>query len=270
MGGGEKQLIYQFLDKILNKNLNIYKPLLKIAFSDFNECKFILDKLSIHRNLNIRADFMLYLVKNHFDKISCFYDSIEKYFSYFDGTNLEYMQSKFVSRLAILFLTNGNQEAYVKIKEFLFQNYQENELAFLLLEINNPNLEKEFLNDCNRLFETSSRYQFEIYKSYSNYLSKEVLEWFIHFIHYFKNEQLYLANYEYYDVEYIIKNGLGRKLQEYIDKYLSLSKRDDYEFVRSGTTTACYRIGDYAFKLCQSKWSYEKVISPNLYIFQKI
>lgn len=54
-----------------------------------------------------------------------------------------------------------------------------------------------------------------------------------------------------------------------MDKYLSLSKRNDYEYIKKGSTCACYRIGDYAFKLSHFKWSYEKEICPNLYIILK-
>lgn len=77
-----KKMVFQFLDEILEKNLNILKALLDIAFADFAACKPILDKLSLHKDLTIRAGFMLYLVKNHFDKIVLFYEDITKYLTY--------------------------------------------------------------------------------------------------------------------------------------------------------------------------------------------
>ncbi len=264
-----KKMVFGFLDEILEKNLNIYKSLLKISFSNFNDCKFILDKLSKHKDLTIRAGFMLYVTENHFAEITNFYDEITNYFTCFHQGKLEYMPSKYVSQLAILFLKHGSRKTYYQIKEFILKNYKENDLARLFLEESNLNLENEFLTDCDRLFTTSANYQFEIFEDYSNRLSKEVRESFTKFLSYFKNEKLYLANFEYYDIELILKNRLGRELREYIDKYLSLSKRTDYEFIRSGSTTSCYRIGDYAFKLCKSKWSREEIICPDLYIIIK-
>lgn len=261
--------IYKHLDEILTRNLDFYKSLLHYIFAHKEREQRFIDCLYLHQDLSIRAGFMLYFVNYHFKEVFQLYDDITNSFTYCKDNFIEYMPSKYVSKLAILFLKQGNREMYLKIKQFLFQNYQENDLASLLLENNDSFLEKEFLSDCDHFFQTSSNYQFEIYKNYSSNLSKEVLEGFAKFISYFKNENLHLSNYEYYDIEYILKNGLGRELREYIDKYLSLSKRYDYEFIRSGTTTSCYRIGDYAFKLCQGKWSCEDVICPNLYIILK-
>lgn len=179
------------------------------------------------------------------------------------------MPSKYVSRLAIQFLKQGDRKAYLKCKEFILKNYEQNELAHLLLEDTEQDLKKEFLVDCNRLFTTSTDYQFKIYEKYSSRLSKEVLENFTRFLSYFKNNNMNLSCMAYYDIKHILNNGLGRELREYIDKYLSISKRQDYEFIKSGTTTSCYRIGDYAFKLNLTKWSQEEIICPNLYIIIK-
>jgi hypothetical protein len=60
--------------------------------------------------------------------------------------------------------------------------------------------------------------------------------------------------------------GLKDTLYEYIDKYLSLSKSDTHEFVGGGSTAAVFRIGDYAFKIIYTKWSYEDIICPNNYL----
>ncbi len=261
--------IYENLEEILIRNLDFYKPLLHFVFSHKETEKRFIDSLFMHSNLSIRAGFMLYVAENHFAEISNFYDEITNYFTCFHQGKLEYMPSKYVSRLAILLLKQGSRKNYYQIKEFILKNYKENDLARFFLEESNLNLENEFLTDCDRLFTTSANYQFEIFEDYSNRLSKEVQESFTKFLSYFKNEKLYLANFEYYDIELILKNGLGRELREYIDKYLSLSKRTDSEFIRSGTTTSCYRIGDYAFKLCKSKWSCEEIICPDLYIIIK-
>ena len=51
-----------------------------------------------------------------------------------------------------------------------------------------------------------------------------------------------------------------------VDKYLYLSREHSYSFLEAGSTASCYRIGDYAFKLVRTKWSYEPIICPNLYL----
>ena len=54
-----------------------------------------------------------------------------------------------------------------------------------------------------------------------------------------------------------------------IDKYLSLSKKKDFRFLAEGSTTSCYKIGDFVFKLNRFKWSYEEELCPNLYLILK-
>lgn len=71
------------------------------------------------------------------------------------------------------------------------------------------------------------------------------------------------------DIELIYSIGLGRLLEEWTEKYMDLSKNKQYGFVGRGTTCNCYRIGDYVIKLINTKWSYEDVICPNLYLIAK-
>ena len=67
----------------------------------------------------------------------------------------------------------------------------------------------------------------------------------------------------------IYHQGLGDKLEELVDKYLSLSKNQKCQFLTSGSTSAAYKIGDYCFKLSRTKWSYDKDICPDLYLILK-
>lgn len=64
-------------------------------------------------------------------------------------------------------------------------------------------------------------------------------------------------------------SGLLENLKKYVDYYLSISKRKDCEYIDSGTTAAVFRVGDYAFKLLNKKYSKSKIICPDLYLFLK-
>jgi len=41
------------------------------------------------------------------------------------------------------------------------------------------------------------------------------------------------------------------------------------KFLASGSTSDCFKIGDYVFKLNKTKWSYEDEICPNVYLIIK-
>ena len=75
-----------------------------------------------------------------------------------------------------------------------------------------------------------------------------------------------MTNFYQSNLYQIYNSGLIEKLPDYIDKYLSLSQRHDYEFLGSGSSAACFRIGDYAFKLIRLKWSSS---CPNFYLILK-
>ena len=175
----------------------------------------------------------------------------------------ELMNEKDISSLAVSALNSNDKDLWLKLKNYILENYKYNNLAELLLREKKT---KEFALNSDELFLTSKNYQFEIYKKYTECISKNICDDFEYYINMFKEEP-----FGYYDYRLItlFKKGLGHELKEYIDKYLSLSTDTTCEFIERGSTTACYRIGDYAFKISQTKWSYEDVICPNLYLIIK-
>lgn len=78
-----------------------------------------------------------------------------------------------------------------------------------------------------------------------------------------------MTNFYQSNLYQVYNSGLINKLSEYVDKYLSLSKKQDYEFLGSGSTAACFRVGDYAVKLISKKWSKNQIICPDLYLILK-
>lgn len=225
---------------------------------------------------------MKYLVSYARDKVSIFYDDITKYFTsvtyqlYEQYTFLpEYMDVKDISELAVTMLNKNDYEMFLKIKKFIFDNYDKNNLGQLLTEPDhipvkrritqirtNARRDKELQSDIDNYFMTADSHRYHIYKNYSHLLSKELLEEYRKFLVHFKTDKddidSYLSSIDYW--------GLSNKLEEYVDKYLSLSTSDESHFIGAGTTASTFKIGDYVIKLVNGKWSYEDIICPNLYI----
>ena len=82
----------------------------------------------------------------------------------------------------------------------------------------------------------------------------------------FKNKKDLLLSFS---LDRIFENGLGDTFVRCVERYLSVSKRKDVEFIAVGSTSSCYRVGDYVFKLVRMKWSYEEIICPNIYLIAK-
>lgn len=252
-----------------------YKAILEYIFSDFDNNQEFIQKLYLHPNLHIRFLFMKFLIKKSPDKINAVYDDITKYLTSY--THREFEQMTFlpelmpredISSLAFTCLKKlDDKTLWYKFKEHILTNYHDNDLARLLLEKKNyfenkdPEDLEEFKSDADRLFETSYDYKFYISSKYEKLISEEIINEFLRYISYFKGNKEYFIS-----VGNIYDHGLGRKLETYIDKYLSMSKNTTYEYLTHGSTSSCYRIGDFVFKLNSTKWSYEDVICPDLYL----
>ena len=183
-----------------------------------------------------------------------------------------------ISKLAVLLLTNNRKKDYKKLKEFIISDYKYNYLASELLAskwivdpdthrlLSDPNKEKKeitFNEDADTLFSTSADYRFAIFLRHKAMISQELLDDFANRIRYFLDEE------KSHELESIYCCGLGQLLEEWTEKYMELSKNKEYGFIGSGTTCNCYRIGDYVIKLVKTKWSYEDIICPNLYLIAK-
>ena len=279
------KIMYENFDTFLCSfgDIKYFNYIVKYAFDSNN--RELIYKLSRYSDLHIRYMFMDYLIKNHADQIDTIYDDITKYttsITYEPYEQLTFlpqlMNPDDISKLAVLLLTNDREKDYKKLKEFILKDYKYNYLASELLVsklivepdthrlLNDPNKEKKeciFTEDADRLFCTSADYRFPIYLRHKAKISQELLDDFANRIRYFLKED---KNYE---LEAIYRCGLGGLLEEWTEKYMELSQSKDYGFVGGGTTCNCYRIGDYVIKLVKTKWSYEDVICPNLYLIAK-
>lgn len=268
-----KEYVIDNLEDIIKSDFNSLYIIIAYIFSDFDNNQDLIELLYLHPNLHIRATFMKYVIDNHKDKLNDIYDDIMKYLTSY--THKEFEQMTFlpelmndedISNLAISALNSNDRELWLKLKEYILENYKYNNLAELLLREKKT---KEFALNSDELFLTSKNYQFEIYTNYTRYISKTISDNFKYYMDIFKGDNLrsYFTYNSY--LRSLFDKGLGHELLSYVDRYLSLSTDTTCEFIERGSTTACYRIGDYAFKISQTKWSYEDVICPNLYLILK-
>lgn len=264
--------------------LTIYKDnldfIFKFLIAHREEYPTLVDSFAFSKDMKIRYLFMKYLILNNKELIPYFYDDISKYLTADTSRNYEqltllpiFLNSENISELAFLiFDSQKDYETYTKIKEFILKNYEFNSLADHLLEfkqepvgehcfkiVDNRKGIIEFAKDADTYFKSASRGKLRIYRNHQKLVSNELIEQYRKYLSYFRDgEDTRLSDIDYY--------GLSHKLEEYIEKYLDLSTDKTHKFIESGSTANCYRIGDYVFKLSSTKWSYEDIICPDLYL----
>lgn len=290
-------IFFDFLKNRINdliiKHKNDSSFLFDYMLKNEEKCSSVLKDLSLNKNLNVRFQFMKHLIKHYPDKVDNYYSDITKYLTVYNYQYAEQiemfpdsMTTEQISELAYIVFENGNNELWDKMKELIYTQFDYNNLAHHLLYpirvpyqycdntflyamhglspnkmVENVLGIAEFNKDSDKLFKTSLSGRLNISTNYSNKVSKKVLNEYLKYLKYFKQSKVLDPNYNH-----IERYGLSHLLEEYIDKYLSLSTRSDYEFIERGSTSSCYRIGDFVFKLIEMKWSYENTICPNLYI----
>ena len=280
------KVLYENFDTFLSPNgdTKYFECIVKYAFDSNNTG--LIHKLSRYSDLHIRYLFMDYLIKNHPEDIDTIYDDITKYTT--SVTYEPYEQLTFlprlmnpddISKLAVLLLTHNRENDYQKLKDFIIKDYKYNYLAselladkwivdpdtHILFVDSNNKTEKErvFNKDADALFSTSADYRYTLYLKHKAKISQELLDDFAYRIRYFLEED------KSHELESIYRCGLGQLLEEWTEKYMELSQSKEYGFVGGGTTCNCYRIGDYVIKLVKTKWSYEDVICPNIYLIAR-
>ncbi len=256
------------IDEIYKNNEDIINTIISTLFMNYENNKKYIKQLSIHKNLHIRYIFMRNLLLYNQDKLPEIYDDITKYLTSY--TYQEYEQITFfpekmnikdISDLANITF-NTNSHLWPLFKNYILSNYKTNDIAENLSTSKEG--KKELEKDLETLFETSRRYKIHLIKQYKNKLSKQLLEEYLKYLNMFKKNNNYDSA-----IEKIFTYELYEKLKEYTDKYLSLSKTQDVYHLGEGTTCSAYRIGDFTLKLVKTKWSYEDIICPNLYLIAK-
>ena len=291
------KILYELLDYFLCSEEDSYlNVIFKYAIDNDNN---LLHELSIYSNLHVRFCFMSYLIKHHPEMIDKVYNDITMYttsVTYQPLEQLTYlpklMNEKEVSDLAVQLLLANREEDFYKLKEYILKEYKYNHLSSRLSstewidgddglirysdKVKNKLKESKIKEDVNRLFDTSADYRFPLYLKYKDLINKDLVDNFTSRIKYFLpidgselQPNSWGSIFEQQHLYYVYFYELGNLLEEWAEKYMDLSESKEYGFIGKGTTCKCYRIGDYVVKLAISKWSYEDVICPNLYLIAK-
>jgi hypothetical protein len=260
-------VVQYFYNNILKINDDYANALISAFLIDEDENYEYLKEISLHQDLHIRYLFMNNLVKYYPNSITKYYNDITKFFTSYthqEGEQMtfvpELMKDEDISKLCTNMLLS-NSPYYTKTKEFILNNYPKNSLAWELIKDRNNSGIEAFRQDADKLYTSSKNCKLYLYRNYSRYISRDLLEQLSYYLKFFRGDSMRLDNIYY--------SGLGNKLEELVDKYLSLSESHVCGFLSSGSTTSAYKIGDYCFKLSRTKWSYEDKICPDLYLILK-
>ena len=279
------KVVEDYLKENFDKYIKLYEKdldfIFEYLFNHSDTCFKELELLSVYENLHIRYLFMKYLIVNRPKDISKFYDDIVKYLTsntYKENEQLTlfptYMDVDDISKLAVLLL-NDSKKTYHDIKQFILMNYEYNNLAKELIDpiekkqsenvsyfIDNEKGIEEFKNDADLYFKTALVGRLNILNidKFANMVSKSLLK------EYKNSIKLFRTNNNDYSYNVIESYGLSRVLEKIVSKYLSISKNKEVKFLAEGSTSKCYKVGDYVLKLDTAKWSYEDVICPDLYL----
>lgn len=260
-----------------------YPEIFAIILASYKECERFIEHYKSQPNTHIRFLFMKYLLKNHEELFGVIYPNVMLYLTsvtYRQNEQLtflpDYMDNEDICDLALLIFKSRYRYRYFgPLKEFILKYYPENDLAKVLIrplltegpgtayhfEKNVEGID-EFSKDANTLFLTSATEKFNIIQNYPNLISKEILE---HYLAYYKR----FRTDEDHVLSLVNVHRLGEVLLQFIDKYLALSKNPTWRYLESGSTGTVYQMGDYVLKLFRTKWSYEDVICPDLYLIIK-
>ena len=270
-----REYLFEEFDLILERFQVDLDFIFDYLFDHKETCKNLIERLKTYSNVHIRSLFMIYLIINDNEFLNEITGDINKY--------LIGMSPNDVCEIAYTAFRKGKRDLFQILKEYIFKNFETNNLAKLLLEhykvkqisdfdssitgstpVDNRLGVKEVESDAERYFKTASTWRIEIFENFSHSVSKELLEDFRKYLLFFRNPEdgslsNNLRNLDRYD-------NLTRKLQEYVDKYLALSQNQTHEYIRNGSTASCYRIGDYVFKLVYSKYSNSPILCPDMYL----
>lgn len=280
---GEK-IIEDYLDTLFERFSNDLDFIFDYLFKDIPNNIELLERISTYKDLHIRCLFMIYLIKKHKDIVYLFYDDISRYLTsetFKENEQLslfepELMSMEDLSLLAfVIFEEKYDYKLFQKIKEVLFTNYKTNNLAKYLIENKKmyqitgsyqivPNYAgiREVGKDPDTYFRTANQSKYGVYEYFSRKISEELRNQYEEFLKYFKKANLYIDDI----FVRIDDTSLSRVLEQLVKKYLDLSKSDKHYFIEEGSTASVYRIGDFVFKLDRTKWSYEEIICPDLYL----
>lgn len=229
--------------------------------------KILINYFKSNRNLHTRYLFMDYLVLNDYKLFKEIYPNILDYLtniipcykkmSLFDEKiTYKYMDIRDISSLAV-HIKKYSEIDYLKIRNFILNNYERNYLSEYLYNLDKEELEKNI----DLYYRTTNNYYLTLFKKYEEEISQNIT----HHLRYLIN----IYGIEAYINQKIFDSELLPLLYQWTTKYLDLSKSKEYKYLDNGSTAICYKIGDYVFKFIKFKWSYDDILCPNLFLILK-
>ena len=227
----------------------------------------LINKFKSIRNLHTRYLFMDYLVKYDYELFKETYPNVLNYLTniipcyeqmsmFEEHKNIKYMNINDISILAVD-IKKYNEDDYIKIRNFILNKYEKNALAEFLYN----NDEKELESNVDLYYKTTNSFYLTLFNQYEKQINEQLTENLRYLINIYGTEKH--INHRMLDSE------LLPLLYEWTTKYLDLSEHKECKYLGCGSTANCYKIGDYVFKFVNFKWSYEKIICPNLYLILK-
>ena len=260
--------VLENIDTILREDENFITELLAFAIQKSSNKDFWFDYLLYHSDLHLRYLVMREVINQYPNLMAYYQNNITNFFDNQIASKnsqitlfVERMTSDDVSEITYLLFEKGYQTLFGKAKEYLFSNYSDNKLAFLI-NSNREACKEEIKSDIDRYFLTCSKMHFTLYKNMKHSISANIISQFEEMMSSF-------SKLPYSAVENIYYHELGKKMEEYFEKYMDVSRSKVIEAIKGGSTSEVLRIGDYVLKLFYFKWSYEKIICPNFYFIVK-
>jgi hypothetical protein len=247
--------IYQLFFDRNNSNdedsVIIFLRLLIFCKIDFNEYLFNISNLH-YRALLIKEILQSYAAKFNKDNLLAYFKDAKNKISENDASDI-----------AIILLDSNDLVHYNMVKEFILNNYKTNDLGKKLLRDDSFNSFQAFTTDADKLFISSKTFGLDMYHTYSDLISREVIAEFDNTFGKF------LGPGREFNTRRIFEYGLSKEIKRCLEMYLDLSQDKTCKLLSSGTTADCYQVGDFVLKLIINKWSREDVICPNLFLIIK-
>lgn len=251
--------VSQHLDDILIYEDNIF---ICLQYAIYKHDLSLLNQLFFYDDMHIRGLILWEFVQNFSSFLPNVMSHIAKYFVSKEGKLLE---EEIVSKIACFILMEFGQSKYILVRDFIFQTYEKNHLAFYLDQLSDkyPHFREVLIKDISLLYEKSSDYKWMLYKKYAPYLDINVCKADI-----IKVKPFYLLSGNYL-LEHMCVNGMTDDFLALADKYLEMSVgAKTVTCAGVGSCAYAFKVGDYVIKYSTKKYSLKEDF-PQLFLILK-
>lgn len=245
---GRKYIIDNF-DSIVDKVSDL-DNFIFLCYRTFIDNKEFIKHIAYHRNLNVRALFMLSVSECEKRKLRDYYPNITEYLVNKDeaGNVVDIIDENILSRITANILDFVyDSKMFRELKEFIFANYKYNHLLNRIHIIDADNdtndlfhVYEEITSDIDRLYKTSSNYKLEFLNQCRELVPEYLRNSMDKLLNAFKDRREI--------VEDIFANDLGDRFMQYINMYASISDRPIVESSEMGTVCWTFVAGDFLIK----------------------